>query len=159
MHRCRRKAVLNLNSSAAPNGTICYFLNWLIPFIAFAIFFSRSKLKEKTLRRTLTKTMLDHLARNNMARKVDHFNGVQCFSSTTNDPFPVLRKAKLPNDDREGGEGPKLGVIVRASYCYKLAIIYPIGHVWFGVRVNGGGKGRGKDPCLRRMLKSKTPPD
>ena len=40
-----------------------------------------------------------------MARKVDHFNGVQCVSSTTNDPFPVLRKAKLPNDDREGGEG------------------------------------------------------
>ena len=87
---------------------------------------------DKTLRRTLTKTTLDHLARNNMARKVDHFNGVQYVSSTTNDPFPVLRKAKLPNDDREGGEGggaPKLGVIVRASYCYKLAIIYPIGHV------------------------------
>ena len=67
-----------------------------------------------------------------MARKVDHFNGVQYVSSTTNDPFPVLRKAKLPNDDREegeGGGGRKIGVIVRASYCYKLAIIYPIGHV------------------------------
>ena len=85
---------------------------------------------DKTLRRTLTKTTLDHLARNNMARKVDHLNDVQCVSSTTNDPFPVLRKAKLPNDDREEGEGGrKIGVIVRASYCYKLAIIYPIGHV------------------------------
>ena len=47
MHRCRCKAVLNLNSSAAPNGTICYFLNWLIPFIAFAIFFSRSSSRTK----------------------------------------------------------------------------------------------------------------
>ena len=102
-------------------------------FYCICDIFQQIQLKDKTLRRTLTKTTLDHLARNNMARKVDHFNGVQCVSSTTNDPFPVLRKAKLPNDDREGGEGggggPKLGVIVRASYCYKLAIIYPIGHV------------------------------
>ena len=67
--------------------------------------FQQIQLKDKTLRSTLTKTTLDHLARNNMARKVDHFNGVQCVSSTTNDPFPVLRKAKLPNDDREEGEG------------------------------------------------------
>ena len=72
---------------------------------------------EKTLRRTLIKTTLDHLARNNMARKVDHFNGVQYVSSTTNDPFPVLRKAKLPNDDREGGRGEErqTSVIARAS--------------------------------------------
>ena len=100
-------------------------------FYCICDIFQQIQLKDKTLRSTLTKTTLDHLARNNMARKVDHFNGVQCVSSTTNDPFPVLRKAKLPNDDREGGEGgdAKLGVIVRASYCYKLAIIYPIGHV------------------------------
>ena len=74
---------------------------------------------DKTLRRTLTKTTLDHLARNNMARKVDHFNGVHYVSSTTNDPFPVLRKAKLPNYDREGGEGGgeerQTSVIARAS--------------------------------------------
>ena len=53
--------------------------------------FQQIQLMEKTLRRTLTKTTLDHLARNNMARKVDHFNGVQYVSSTTNDPFPVPR--------------------------------------------------------------------
>ena len=75
---------------------------------------------DKTLRRSLTKTTLDHLARNNMARKVDHFNGVQYVSSTTNDPFPVLRKAKLPNYDREGGGGGggkdrQTSVIARAS--------------------------------------------
>ena len=103
-------------------------------FYCICDIFQRIQLKDKTLRRTLTKTTLDHLARNNMARKVDHFNGVQCVSSAKNDPFPILRRAKLPNDDREGeegggGGGPKLGVIVRASYCYKLAIIYPIGHV------------------------------
>ena len=74
-------------------------------FYCICDIFQRIQLKDKTLRRTLTKTTLDHLARNNMARKVDHFNGVQCVSSTTNDPFPVLRKAKLPNDDREEGEG------------------------------------------------------
>ena len=34
--------------------------------------------------------------------------------------------------------------LIRASYRYKLAIVYPIGHVWFGVRVNGGGKKGGR---------------
>ena len=34
--------------------------------------------------------------------------------------------------------------LIRASYRYKLAIVYLIGHVWFGVRVNGGGKEGGR---------------
>ena len=32
----------------------------------------------------------------------------------------------------------------RAKVCYKLAIFYPTGHVWFGVRVDGWGRGQGK---------------
>ena len=41
--------------------------------------------------------------------------------------------------------------LIRASYRYKLAIVYPIGHVWFGVKVDGGGRrggGRATHPSL-----------
>ena len=91
-------------------------------FYCICDIFQRIQLKDKALRRTLTKTTLDPLARNNMARKVDHLNGVQCVSSTTNDPFPVLRKAKLPNDDREGGEGGGRGPQTRRDCSGELLL-------------------------------------
>ena len=42
--------------------------------------------------------------------------------------------------------------LIRASYRYKLAIVYPIGHVGFGVRVNGGGRRGEDDPPLSLFL-------
>ena len=30
--------------------------------------------------------------------------------------------------------------LIRVSYRYKLAIVYPIGHVWFVVKVDSGGR-------------------
>ena len=72
---------------------------------------------DKTLRRTLTTTTLDHLARNNMLREVGRFNGVK-YVSNTSDSFSVLGKAKLQN--RGGGESTdylvfRVTVIIRAS--------------------------------------------
>ena len=73
---------------------------------------------DKTLRRTLTKTTLDHLARNNMLREVGRFNGVK-YVSNISDSFSVLGKAKLQN---RGGGGESTDylvfretVIIRAS--------------------------------------------
>ena len=67
--------MLNLNSSAPQNRTI-----WL-PFgkinssvLYLSYFFSKSGSWKKTLRRTLTKSTLDHLARNSLVRGVGHFN-------------------------------------------------------------------------------------
>ena len=68
---------------------------------------------DKTLRRTLTKTTLDHLARNNMLRKVGRFNGVK-YVSNTSDSFSVLRKAKLQN--RGGGINRLAGVRGNGDY-------------------------------------------
>ena len=34
--------------------------------------------------------------------------------------------------------------LIRVSSCYRLAIVYPTSHVWFGVRVDGGVWGEGK---------------
>ena len=34
--------------------------------------------------------------------------------------------------------------LIRASERYKLAIVYPTGHIWFGVRVDGRGRGLGR---------------
>ena len=77
-------------------------------FYCICDIFQRIQLKDKTLRRTLTKTTLDHLARNNMARKVDHFNGVQCVSSTTNDPFSEKQSYQMMTEKGErGGRGPQ----------------------------------------------------
>ena len=44
--------------------------------------------------------------------------------------------------------------LIRVSYRYKLSIVYPIGHVWFGVKVDGGGRrGGGEgDPSLSLFL-------
>ena len=38
--------------------------------------------------------------------------------------------------------------LIRASYRYKLAIVYPIGHVRSGVRVDGGVGGDDGDPSI-----------
>ena len=80
------------------------------------VFFPQIQLMEKTLRRTLTTTTLDHLARNNMLREVGRFNGVK-YVSNTSDSFSVLGKAKLQN---RGGESTdylvfRVTVIIRAS--------------------------------------------
>ena len=54
--------------------------------------------------------------------------------------------------------------LISTSQCYKLPIIYPTGHVWFGVRVDSGGRGRGrgwrkgkKMPAWRDCWKAKHP--
>ena len=161
MHRCRHKAVLNLNSSAAPNGTICYFLNWLIPFIAFAIFFSGSSSRTK-----LFVGLLPRLRWTTLHATIWQERLIILMVCNVSQVQQMTRSQKSKatkwwqRRGRGGGGGPKLGVIVRASYCYKLAIIYPIGHVWFGVRVNGGGKGRGKSgrtPAWGECRKAKHP--
>ena len=68
---------------------------------------------DKTLRRTLTTTTLDHLARNNMLREVGRFNGVK-YVSNTSDSFSVLGKAKLQN--RGGGIDRLPGVQGNGDY-------------------------------------------
>ena len=163
MHRCRRKAVLNLNSSAAPNGTICYFLNWLIPFIAFAIFFSGSSSRTKLFVGLLPRLRWTPLHATIWQERLIILMvcNVSQVQQMTRSPFSEKQSYQMMTERGErGGGGPKLGVIVRASYCYKLAIIYPIGHVWFGVRVNGGGKERGKSgrtPAWGECWKAKHP--
>lgn len=52
--------------------------------------------------------------------------------------------------------------LISTSQCYKLPIIYPTGHVWFGVRVDSRGRGRGwrkgkKTPAWRDCWKAKHP--
>ena len=58
-------------------------------------FFLQIQLLDKTFRRTLTKPTLDHLARNNMVREVDHYNGVKYFPSTTNNPFTEKQRYRM----------------------------------------------------------------
>ena len=53
---------------------------------------------DKTLGRTLAQTTLDHLARNNMVRRVGHYNGVNMSQLKQ----ITLGKAKLQNN-KEGG--------------------------------------------------------
>ena len=85
---------------------------------------------EKTLRRTLTKTTLHATIWQErlIILMVCSMSQVQ---QMTRSPFSEKQSYQMMTErgERGGGEGPKLGVIVRASYCYKLAIIYPIGHV------------------------------
>ena len=52
--------------------------------------------------------------------------------------------------------------LIGASKRYKFAIVYPTGHVWFEVRLNGGGRGGGgpremdeKTPARRGCWKAK----
>ena len=52
--------------------------------------------------------------------------------------------------------------LISTSQCYKLPIIYPTGHVWFGVRVDCRGRGREwrkgkKTPAWRDCWKAKHP--
>ena len=52
--------------------------------------------------------------------------------------------------------------LISTSQCYKLPIINPTGHVWFGVRVDSRGRGRGwrkgkKTPAWRDCWKAKHP--
>ena len=81
--RCRRKAALNLNGSAAMvvllrTEQFVYFLDSLIPLYCICIiFFQQIQLLDKTFCRTLTKTTLDHLARNNMVKRVGLCNCVK----------------------------------------------------------------------------------
>ena len=72
------------------------------------IFFQQIQLLDKTLRRTLTKRTLDHLGHNKMVRSVGLFNNVKYVSRKTNDPFPVLRKAKPQQNDHKGEQADRL---------------------------------------------------
>ena len=67
------------------------------------IFFWQIQLLDKPLRRTLTKTTLDHLAHNNMVRRVDHYNGVKYVPSTTNNPFSEKQSYKIISGVEVGG--------------------------------------------------------
>lgn len=59
------------------------------------VFFLQTQLLDKTFRRTLTKPTLDHLARNNMVREVDHYNDVKYVPSTTNNPFTEEQRYRM----------------------------------------------------------------
>ena len=59
------------------------------------VFFLQIQLLDKTFRRTLTKPTLDHLARNNMVREVDHYNDVKYVPSTTNNPFTEEQRYRM----------------------------------------------------------------
>ena len=67
--RCRCKAALNLNGSAAHNGTICLLFGLINSCIVFVLFFQQIQLLDKSFCRTLALTTLDHLSRNNMVRR------------------------------------------------------------------------------------------
>ena len=52
------------------------------PILCLWYFFPQTQLLNKTFGRTLTKTTLDHLARNSTVRRVGHYNGVKYVPST-----------------------------------------------------------------------------